>query len=149
MKVETVGFIVHRAVDAKEARQIVLDVAQNHNARLIAKSKTMVSEEIHLNHALEEAGIRPVETDLGEYIVQLREEPPSHIITPAVHLRREDVGDTFHEKLGIPLTTDIPTMTDAARAARIPRSHRTICSRCKEYRGWAPSHNQKPIPFRT
>ncbi len=77
----------------------------------------MVSEEIGLNQALEAAGIQPVETDLGEYIVQLREEPPSHIITPAVHLRREDVGETFHKKLGIPLTDDIPTMTNAARTA--------------------------------
>jgi len=113
----TNGFIVHQAADAAQARQIVLEIARKHDARLIAKSKTMVSEEIELNHALEAAGIRPVETDLGEYIVQLREEPPSHIIAPAVHLRREDVGETFHEKLGIPLTYDIPTMTDAARAA--------------------------------
>jgi L-lactate dehydrogenase complex protein LldF len=111
------GFIIHRASDAAEAREIVLKIAKKHNAKLIAKSKTMVSEEIELNHALEAAGIQPVETDLGEYIVQLREEPPSHIITPAVHLRKEDVGETFHEKLGIPQTNDIPTMTDAARAA--------------------------------
>jgi len=110
------GFIIHLAVDASEARKIVLEIAKKHGAKLIAKSKTMVSEEIELNPALEAVGIHPVETDLGEYIVQLREEPPSHIITPAVHLRREDVGETFHEKLGIPLTTDIPTMTDAARA---------------------------------
>ncbi len=114
---QTNGFIVHRAADAAQARQIVLEIARKHDAKLIAKSKTMVSEEIELNHALEAAGIRPVETDLGEFIVQLRDEPPSHIIAPAVHLRREDVGETFHEKLGIPLTYDIPTMTDAARAA--------------------------------
>ena len=111
------GFQIHWAEDAAQARQLVMAIAQKHNARLVAKSKTMVSEEISINHALEAAGIRPVETDLGEYIVQLREEPPSHIITPAVHLRREDVGETFHQKLGIPLTADIPTMTDAARAA--------------------------------
>jgi L-lactate dehydrogenase complex protein LldF len=110
------GFIIHRASDAAEAREIVLEVAQQHQAKLIAKSKTMVSEEIELNNALEAAGIHAVETDLGEYIVQLREEHPSHIITPAVHLRKEDVGETFHEKLGIPLTDDIPTMTDTARA---------------------------------
>lgn len=84
---------------------------------LIAKSKTMVSEEIELNAALEAAGIQVIETDLGEYIVQLRGEKPAHIITPAVHLRREEVGETFHEKLGIPQTTDIPTLTDAARSA--------------------------------
>lgn len=110
------GFIVHQAADAAQARQIVLEIAQKHHARLVAKSKTMVSEEIELNHALEAAGIRPVETDLGEYIVQLREESPSHIVAPAIHLRREDVGETFHEKLGIPLTYDIATLTNAARA---------------------------------
>ena len=68
----------------------------------------MVSEEIGLNHALEAAGHRVVETDLGEYIVQLRGERPSHILTPAVHLRRHQVGQLFHEKLGIPYTEDIP-----------------------------------------
>jgi len=75
----------------------------------------MVTEEINLNHALEAEGIRVVETDLGEYIVQLRNERPTHIITPAVHLRRGDVGQLFHEKLGIPYTEDIPTLTDTAR----------------------------------
>ncbi|MGZ9234138.1 MAG: lactate utilization protein B, partial [Anaerolineales bacterium] len=82
---------------------------------LVAKSKSMVTEEINLNHALEVEGIRVVETDLGEYIVQLRNERPAHIITPAVHLRRDDVGRLFQEKLGIPYTEDIPTLTDTAR----------------------------------
>ena len=116
-KAQENGFIIHRAKNAAESQKIVLEIAKKHDAKLITKSKTMVSEEIELNHALEAAGINPVETDLGEYIVQLREEAPSHIITPAVHLRREDVGKTFHEKLGIPITDDIPTMTDAARIA--------------------------------
>ena len=75
----------------------------------------MLSEEINFNHALEAAGMRVVETDLGEYIVQLRGERPSHIITPAVHLRRGDVGKLFAEKLGIPYTEDIPTLTNTAR----------------------------------
>ena len=138
------GVIVHRAKDANEAVQIVVDIAhhqspntqhairnthqhgldtadkhrlldhQTHNI-LIAKSKSMVSEEINLNHALEKEGIKVVETDLGEYIVQLRNERPSHIITPALHLRRQDVGQLFHEKLGIPYTEDIPTLTNTAR----------------------------------
>jgi L-lactate dehydrogenase complex protein LldF len=82
---------------------------------LIAKSKSMLSEEINLNHALEAEGIRVVETDLGEYIVQLRGERPSHIITPAVHLRRGDVGRLFEEKLGLPYTEDIPVLTSTAR----------------------------------
>lgn len=109
------GMIVHQAADAAQAVQIILEIARQKGARLIAKSKTMVSEEIGLNHALEAAGIQVVETDLGEYIVQLREERPAHIITPAVHLRKEDVGATFHEKLGIPYTDDVQTMTAAAR----------------------------------
>ncbi|MDP2777042.1 MAG: LUD domain-containing protein, partial [Anaerolineales bacterium] len=73
------------------------------------------SEEIELNHALEAEGLKVVETDLGEYIVQLRHEKPSHIITPAAHLRKEQVAQLFHEKLGIPYTEDIPTLTAAAR----------------------------------
>jgi len=109
------GVIVHCAKDAAEAIEITLNVARQTSAQLIAKSKSMVSEEINLNHALQAEGIRVVETDLGEYIVQLRNERPAHIITPAVHLRRNDVGQLFHEKLGIPYTEDIPTLTNTAR----------------------------------
>jgi len=109
------GMIIHHAASGEEAAQIVLEIAQRKGARLVAKAKSMLSEEIHLNHVLEAAGIQPVETDLGEYIVQLRKELPAHIITPAVHLRKEDVGRTFEEKLGLPYTDDIPTMTSAAR----------------------------------
>ena len=109
------GMIVHQAKDAAEAAQIVLEIARQRNARLIAKAKSMLSEEIELNPALEKAGLQVIETDLGEYIVQLRGEHPAHIITPAVHLRAADVGKTFHEKLGLPLTDDIPTLTSAAQ----------------------------------
>ena len=112
-KVESNGIQVHRAADAEEAVEIALRIAEG--AELVAKSKTMVSEEIELNAALEAEGIRAVETDLGEYIVQLRDEPPAHIITPAVHLRRQEVGETFHEKLGIPYTDDVAVLTEAAR----------------------------------
>ena len=109
------GLIIHRAADAEQAVQTVLDIARQHQAHRIAKSKSMLSEEIKLNRHLEAAGLEVVETDLGEYIVQLRGEPPAHIITPAVHLRREDVAALFHEKLGMPLTNDIRVMTDLAR----------------------------------
>lgn len=125
------GIIVHRAKDAAEAIKIILAVAESNVWRrwtpnntdggsrrtpiLVAKSKSMVTEEINLNHALEAEGIQVVETDLGEYIVQLRKEKPAHIISPAVHLRRDDVGRLFHEKLGIPYTEDIPTLTSTAR----------------------------------
>lgn len=109
------GVSIHCAKDAEDAIQLILKIAHQSSAHLIAKSKSMVSEEINLNHALEAQGIRVVETDLGEYIVQLRHERPSHIITPAAHLRKEQVGELFHEKLGIPYTTDIPTLTATAR----------------------------------
>jgi L-lactate dehydrogenase complex protein LldF len=117
-QVQAHGIIVHQAVDTSQAVEIILDIARRRGGGspvTIAKSKTMVSEEIHLNHALEQAGVRPVETDLGEYIVQLRGEPPSHIITPAVHLRRQQVGQLFHEKLGVPYTEEIAEMTNTAR----------------------------------
>jgi L-lactate dehydrogenase complex protein LldF len=109
------GVFVHRAKDAAEAIQLILNIARQTPAHLVAKSKSMVSEEIELNHALEKEGMQVIETDLGEYIIQLRHERPSHIITPAVHLRREQVGELFHEKLGIPYTVDIPTLTATAR----------------------------------
>jgi len=113
--IEENGFVVHRAADGAQAVQIILEIIQQNQAKLVAKSKTMVSEEINLNHLLEAAGLRVVETDLGEFIVQIRGEKPSHIITPAVHLRRGQVGQTFHEKLGVPLTDSIPEMTSVAR----------------------------------
>ena len=114
------GIIVHRAKDANEAIEIVLEISKsitNHQLpnTLVAKSKSMVSEEIELNHTLEKHGINVVETDLGEYIVQLRKEKPSHLITPAAHLKKEQVAQLFHEKLGIPYTEDIPTLTATAR----------------------------------
>lgn len=111
------GITVHRAKDAAEAINIFTNIIRaRHDAPvLIAKSKSMVSEELDLNRALESKGIRVVETDLGEYIVQLRGEKPAHIITPAVHLRRQEVGQLFHEKLSEPYTEDIPTLVNAAR----------------------------------
>ena len=109
------GIQIHHAADADQAIKVVLEIASQTGAKLIAKSKTMVSEEIGLNHALEKQAIQVVETDLGEYIVQLRGEAPSHIITPAVHLRRQDVGKLFEEKLGLPYTEDIGIMTALAR----------------------------------
>lgn len=111
------GIVIHRAKDGNEALKIVLNIASamHKSPLLVAKSKSMVSEEIELNHALEGKGMHVVETDLGEYIIQLRNEKPSHIITPAVHLRRNDVGQLFHEKLDIPYTEDIPTLTNTAR----------------------------------
>lgn len=109
------GFIIHDAKNGEEAIRIVLEIAQQNQAKLIAKSKSMVSEEIGLNKALEKAGIKVIETDLGEYIVQIRGEAPAHIITPAVHLRRADVAKTFHDIFGIPYTEDVADLTKTAR----------------------------------
>ncbi len=89
------GGHVHWARDAKEAREIVLGILTRAGAKTVTKGKSMVSEEIGLNDFLEQNGLIPVETDLGEYIIQLRHEPPSHIIAPAFHLNKEDVADTF------------------------------------------------------
>lgn len=110
------GGQVHFARDAAEARRIVLELAASHNVRRVVKSKSMVSEEIGLNPALEEASVEVIESDLGEYIVQLAGETPSHIIAPAFHKTKEQIGLLLHEKLGIPLTVDPATMMAAARS---------------------------------
>ena len=91
------GGHVHWARDAREAREIVLGILKDAGARTVTKGKSMVTEEIALNRFLEENGMHPIETDLGEYIIQLRDEPPSHIIAPAFHLNKEDVAATFRE----------------------------------------------------
>lgn len=108
---------VHLAADARQACAIVVELARRGQAEMVAKSKSMVSEEIGLNHALERAGIRPVETDLGEFIVQLRGEAPSHIISPIVHLTREQAGETLARSLGIACTADVEVMAAAVRRA--------------------------------
>src|ERR1700722_6610182 len=89
------GGHVHWARDAKEAREIILAILRLTGAKTVTKGKSMVTEEIELNPFLEANGITPVETDLGEYIIQLRHEPPSHIIAPAFHLSKEQVADSF------------------------------------------------------
>jgi L-lactate dehydrogenase complex protein LldF len=96
-KVVERGGHVHWARDAAEAREIVLAILKNADAKTVTKGKSMVTEEIELNPFLEANGIVPIETDLGEYIIQLRREPPSHIIAPAFHLNKEDVADTFRK----------------------------------------------------
>ena len=94
-QVEARGGVVHWCRDAEEARQAILGICRSVNARTVTKGKSMISEEIGLNDFLEAEGMEPVETDLGEYILQLRKEPPSHIIGPAFHLNREDWEETF------------------------------------------------------
>src|SRR5664279_6440008 len=88
------------AQDSQEALDEVLNICKEKNCKSIVKSKSMVTEEIHLNHFLEKNNIESVETDLGEYIQQLDGEPPYHIVTPAMHKSKEDVAKLFAEKLG-------------------------------------------------
>ena len=96
-KVTAAGGHVHWARDAREARVTVGNILKARGARMVTKGKSMVAEEIGLNAYLEAQGIAPVETDLGEYIIQLRKEPPSHIVAPAFHLRRSDVEQSFRK----------------------------------------------------
>ena len=94
-KVTEAGGHVHWAENAEQARQIVLDICRKRNARTVTKGKSMITEEIELNDFLEANAIAPVETDLGEYIIQLRGEHPSHIIAPAVHVNQDQVEEDF------------------------------------------------------
>jgi L-lactate dehydrogenase complex protein LldF len=115
-KIEQNGGHVHFAPDARAAVDHCIAIARRHDVSMAVKGKSMLTEEIGLNPALEAAGIETVETDLGEYIVQLAGEAPSHIIAPAIHKSREAVGRLFSDKLDIPYTDDPPTL-DACRQA--------------------------------
>ena len=103
------------AENTKQAIDEILKICKEKNCRSIVKSKSMVTEEIHLNDALEKNGIESVETDLGEYIQQLDNEPPYHIVTPAMHKSKEDVAKLFHEKLGTPANLSPEELTLVAR----------------------------------
>jgi len=109
------GVTVLWAVDAAETRQHVLDIAAGHGVKTITKSKSMVSEEIALNQTLEAHGIEVAETDLGEYILQLADEPPSHIVTPVIHKSKEAIRDLFVRRLDMPPTDDAGQMARFAR----------------------------------
>jgi len=109
------GGHVHWARDAEEARRILLDIAARHRVKLAVKGKSMATEEIGLNHALEAAGIRVLETDLGEYIVQLKGVGPAHIVVPAFHLSKEEIASLFHEKLGVDAPAEAEKLTQIAR----------------------------------
>ena len=112
------GITVHYAIDAKEHNEIAYKLLKERNVTKLVKSKSMLTEECHLNPYLEQRGIEVIDTDLGERIVQLRNEAPSHIVLPAIHLKKSDVSDTFHEKLGTEKGNYDPTyLTRAARAA--------------------------------
>lgn len=110
------GARVHFARDAAEHNALVLEILRGAGAKRVVKSKSMLTEECGLNAHLARAGIDVVDTDLGERIVQLREEPPSHIVMPAIHLRRAEVGALFHERLGAPAgASDPAALAETAR----------------------------------
>jgi L-lactate dehydrogenase complex protein LldF len=111
------GGQVHFAADSAEANAIVGEIVRTRNIRVATKSKSMVSEELALNHALEAQGVEVFETDLGEYIIQLAEETPFHLVAPALHKTKEQVAQLFTEKLGIPYSDDIDALAAAARVA--------------------------------
>lgn len=113
-RVTQAGGHVHWARDAEEARRILLQIARQHQVRLAVKAKSMVTEEIDLNHGMEAAGIRVLETDLGEYIVQLMGIGPAHIVVPAFHLSKEEIADLFREKLGVDAPAEARELTQIA-----------------------------------
>lgn len=115
-KAEENGVIIHWAKDAAEHNQIVYDILKNANVKKMVKSKSMLTEECHLNPFLISKGIDVIESDLGERILQLRDEIPSHIVLPAIHLKRQQVGELFEEKLHTEKGNSDPTyLTRAAR----------------------------------
>jgi L-lactate dehydrogenase complex protein LldF len=117
--VQSAGGKVHWASTTEEARAIILQICRDAGARRVTKGKSMVGEEMGINEALEEAGFEAVETDLGEYIIQLAKEPPSHIIAPAVHKTKDQITDLFHahhQKYGLTdRVTEVAAIVNEAR----------------------------------
>jgi iron-sulfur cluster protein len=109
------GAKVFRTADPEEARQYVLRLCKERGVTRVAKSKSMATEEIHLNAALQDAGIEVAETDLGEWIVQLARQRPSHMVMPAIHLSKEQVADLFSKEVREELSPDIPRLVQVAR----------------------------------
>src|SRR3954468_14025514 len=116
-KLQARGTKVHWASTGEQAREIILGIIREKKARSIIKSKAMTAEEIHLNEALEKDGFEVVESDLGEYIVQLRREAPYHIVFPEMHLTRGEISDLFHRELASAPTDDPEELTMIARRA--------------------------------
>lgn len=115
--VEANGGHVCWAENGADVSRYIANLVRERGVKLIVKSKSMASEEIHLNQALEALGLEIAETDLGEYIIQLAGETPSHIIAPAIHKTREQISVLFQRHLGMPPTEDVPTMARTARNA--------------------------------
>ncbi|MPA94131.1 lactate utilization protein, partial [Campylobacter coli] len=107
------GIQVHWASSDKDACEIVYEIMREKNITKLLKGKSMASEEIGLNHYLEKKGLKAIETDLGELILQLNEEPPLHIVVPAIHRNRHEIGQIFKDKLGAKLENDEPESLNA------------------------------------
>jgi L-lactate dehydrogenase complex protein LldF len=120
-KVRETGGEVHYAETAADARDLILGICQRVGARTVTKGKSMIAEEIALNEHLEAHGIEPVETDLGEYIIQLRHEPPSHIIAPAVHLTKQQIEADFRR-----VHTQLPTDRDLSEGVSLLNEARGV-----------------------
>ncbi|RDU97279.1 LutB/LldF family L-lactate oxidation iron-sulfur protein [Trinickia dinghuensis] len=117
-KLTAAGVHVHWAGTAEEANAIVFDIAQSRGARRVIKGKSMASEEMELNHYLAERGVNCIESDMGEYIVQLAEEKPSHIVMPAIHKTRGDIGKLFEQHIpGTAYTEDVDALIQTGRRA--------------------------------
>ena len=112
---EAKGAKVFRSNDPAKVREYILQVARDNNVRTVVKSKSMASEEIHLNSYLEKAGLQVKETDLGEWIIQLAGQTPSHMVMPAIHMTKEEVSDLFSKEVDERLSTDIPRLVKVAR----------------------------------
>ena len=115
--VRAAGGQVHFAADAEQVNRIVSHIVRTRGVQTVTKSKSMVSEELGLNHILEAQGVTVLETDLGEYIIQLANETPSHLVAPAVHKNRAQVARLFTDHLGVPYSEDIDEMARVARVA--------------------------------
>lgn len=109
------GIKIHWASNSDQANEIIYNIIKQNNATKILKGKSMASEEIHLNHFLKEKGIVATETDLGELIIQLIDEPPIHIVAPAIHKNRYEIGEIFHDKLNAPLESEPEELNKIAR----------------------------------
>jgi iron-sulfur cluster protein len=112
---EAAGARVFRTSDPEQVKEYILKVARENNVRSVVKSKSMATEEIHLNRYLEQAGIDVRETDLGEWIIQLAGQTPSHMVMPAIHMTKEEVSELFSKEVDERLSTDIPQLVEVAR----------------------------------
>jgi len=118
---EALGAKVFRTSDPQEVKQYILKLAKDNGVRSVVKSKSMATEEIHLNKTLLESGIAVAETDLGEWIIQLAGQTPSHMVMPAIHMTKEEVSELFSKEVDERLSTDIPRLVKVARNELRPK----------------------------